>query len=132
MNEQLQQALTAILNKTMSGVDAGVNFLSAEIPDVIHQLLMWKLVSNSILAFLGLAVLIASYKLIRKGLVNHATETAKGWAYEKEGRYIAPFMLGGVLSLFGSGLLLVNGMEALQIWIAPKIYLIEYAASLAK
>ena len=41
MNEQLQQALVAILNKTVASVEAGANFLAAEIPDVIQQLLMW-------------------------------------------------------------------------------------------
>lgn len=132
MNEQLQQALTAILNKTMSGVDAGVSFLSAEIPDVIHQLLLWKIVSNSLLTLFGFCLLFASHRLIRRALRNQAEEAAKGWALQQDGRYIAPYILGGISGLVGCIISIGNGLNALQIWIAPKIYLIEYAASLTK
>jgi hypothetical protein len=59
MNEQLQQALSAILNKTMSGVDAGISFLSSEIPDVIHQLLVWKMAQASV--FLSIHVIAATF-----------------------------------------------------------------------
>lgn len=40
MNEQLQQALATILNKSIEGIDAGVEFMQAELPEVIEQLLI--------------------------------------------------------------------------------------------
>lgn len=128
MNEQLQQALTAILNKTMSGVDAGVNFLSAEIPDVIYQLLVWKasISALSLLACLSLCWVIyrvnaAQWKVIMKWkeegdeLIDHP---------EMMFNFFQLFLLIPVCGLFS--------LDWLQIWLAPKIYLIEYAASLAK
>lgn len=152
MNEQLQQALTAILNKTMSGVDAGVSFLSAEIPDVIHQLLMWKLAEACLLLAVFTAVAILGGVAIRKSYVpvkRHMRGSSlyygnSGNDLEKEGKELMaenagamPFaifgLIFGVIALF---VFAVNGTQKvaviLQIWLAPKIYLIEYAASLAK
>jgi hypothetical protein len=35
----LEQSLVTIINKASEGIDTGVNFLSAQLPDVVHQLL---------------------------------------------------------------------------------------------
>ena len=59
MNEQLQSALVKIIDKTMSGIDASVGFLSAEIPEVITQLLTWYAIEGVITSLLGLLMVIA-------------------------------------------------------------------------
>jgi len=41
MNEQLQTAVVEILNRAISGIDASVDFMQAELPEVIEQLLLW-------------------------------------------------------------------------------------------
>lgn len=141
MNEQLQQALTAILNKTMSGVDAGVNFLSAEIPDVIHQLLLWKMV-YSLLIFIGGSILLIItvvfvYKQTRrvKKQDDRSYPTYKAnLSFDSSGE-VHPGILAVIIGgCFGAGFGIggMTDLTWLQIWIAPKIYLIEYAASLAK
>lgn len=152
MNEQLQQALTAILNKTMSGVDAGVNFLSQEIPDVIQQLLLWKLAESclilgilTIVAILGVIAIRKSFAPVKEHMRGSSLYYGNsGNDMEKEGKRLMaenagsmPFAIMGIL--FGSISLLVFAISGtyrlsiiLQIWLAPKIYLIEYAASLAK
>ena len=122
MNEQLQQALTAILNKTMSGVDASVNFLSAEIPDVIHQLLVFKLAQASALLLMSVLYLIAWSVLLYKSFKNDMDG----------GIQMALCFIGGSLAITSVVGLFMCGGTALQIWLAPKIYLIEYAASLTK
>ena len=43
MNEQLQNALVNLLTKVTSGMDTATAFLSAELPEVVQQLLVWKL-----------------------------------------------------------------------------------------
>lgn len=151
MNEQLQQALTAILNKTMSGVDAGVNFLSAEIPDVIHQLLMWKMISSGVGFVLITACVVIFTILAVRGIRVLTQHSAASNLYirntgeiEKQARDtmdalshkipVAVISLGisffAWIAFLAGGLPL--GMQMLKIWIAPKLYLIEYAASLAK
>lgn len=151
MNESLQQALAGILNKTMAGVEAGVSFLSAELPDVIHQLLLWKMVSAGVFALLSIAAVVFFTGAAKRGIKVLCDHSAAQSAYihdtgekEREARSIMedlsskiPFAIGAIALAVLSWLsLLIGGipsaMEMLKIWLAPKIYLIEYAASLAK
>jgi len=37
----LDKKLIEILDKAMSGIDKGTNFVTTELPDVINQLLLW-------------------------------------------------------------------------------------------
>lgn len=137
MNEQLQQALTAIISKTMNGVDAGVSFLSAEIPEVIHQLLIWKMV-ESLAAFVGGVLLIIGtvwflYAHTRQAKVNeyHIKPT---WILDRDGEVhlgIIGVIVGSLISTC-FGIAGVCNITWLQIWLAPKLFLVEYAASLVK
>ena len=43
MNEQLQNALVDLITKVTSGMDTATAFLAGELPDVVQQLLRWKL-----------------------------------------------------------------------------------------
>lgn len=126
MNEQLQQALASLLNKTVSGVEAGAAFLQTEIPDVIYQLLIWKAAVSAIsmLGFFLLAYTI--YKI-----------NAMQYKWYKSVEYFEmidhPQLLVNIFQIFWFiPLCVLWSIDWLQIWIAPKIYLIEYAASLAK
>ena len=151
MNEQLQQALLAILNKAMSGVEAGVSFLSAEIPDVIHQLLMWKMVSSGVgllLILFSVAILtrmaVRGVRIITRHSVASSTYIRNTGEIEKQARAtmddLSPKLPVAIFSIAGCLVswlvLLIGGIPLgfvmLKIWLAPKIYLIEYAASLTK
>ena len=61
----LEQSLVTIIEKATTGIDTAVSFLSAEIPDVIHQLLMWKMV-NSILTTAVLLIIPISFFALSK------------------------------------------------------------------
>lgn len=151
MNEQLQQALASILGKTMQGVEAGVSFLSTEIPDVIHQLLVWKMAQSSvylslyiIAAVVGIFLICKSYKTVFEYQRGSNLYYGNRGELEEEGRRLMaeygskmPFSMIGCAAGFMSIIFLLVGGVAemstvIQIWLAPKIYLIEYAASLAK
>lgn len=122
MNEQLQQALSTIISKTMQGVDASISFFSAEIPDVIHQLLVFKLAQACVLLIIASLYLVAWCVFSYKSFKND-------W---HEGIQMIAVFGGGTGAVVSVASLFLNGSTALQIWLAPKIYLIEYAASLAK
>lgn len=132
MNEQLQQALTAILNKTMQGVDAGVSFLSAEIPDVIHQLLLWQMAKASVLFILCSLAMVGWLSFLPLVKRLYKAEKDRSVYNNKEVPWMVWISTGFIVCLFFGTGALKNLMDMLQIWIAPKIYLIEYAASLAK
>lgn len=67
MEEQLQTALAEILSRATQGIDAGTQFLSAQLPDVIQQLLLWKLAYHLIpmlaAALVFVALLFAGWRL---------------------------------------------------------------------
>lgn len=135
MNEQLQTALAAAINKAGQGVEAGVSFLQSELPDVINQLLTWKLVSSLIYMGTTIAAILVATVLLKKGF-----QLAARQRNEEDGRighdsgFWLTFWVG--VATFVVALILLamvlNSFKWLQILIAPKLYLIEYAASLAK
>ena len=132
MNEQLQQALAAILNKTMAGVEAGSSFLQAELPEVIQQLLMWKLVEAGMLTVASVTAIACSALFVRAYSKADAGSVLKG--YDDFPSFLG---LAGISAGLCASVLAIVGLAryplaAAQILVAPKIYLIEYAASLAK
>lgn len=143
MNEELQKALTAIINKTLAGIDAGTAFLQAELPDVIQQLLLWKLAEALILVATGLVVLAISAWVARVNFRKVKVNPNGGahgnikptLVYNEDGDIHPGIVAYGVVQVFVAVCALAwlsYTLTAVQIFIAPKIYLIEYAASLAK
>lgn len=130
MNEELQGALTELINKSMNGVDAATGFLAAEIPDVVAQLLMWHGVYNLLSMIFGIfttvVLLTAWFKKIMP-ILAEKEENATG-----DGN--ATYLLGSLAVCAVSFVIAYESinMTWLQIWIAPKVWLLEYAASLAK
>lgn len=129
MNEQLQQAMSRMLD----GLDATVTFLSGEIPDVIHQLLLWYAVKYGIEMLFGIAILVGYITVALWGF-------KKARAFESEATYSDSWLGYSTLAIASGavGLLtlalaayLIN-LQWLQILIAPKLWLIEYAAKLVK
>lgn len=123
----LEKALTEILNKGVAGVEKGVNFLSAELPEVIEQLLLWKACYSVIELLAGLLLIFACFKI--PFIVYKKYKFAEWDDYVQ----IPVVIIGGLTLMiaFIGGICLIN-FRWLQIWIAPKIYLIEYAAKLIK
>lgn len=131
MNEQLQSALAAAIDQTLDGVQAGVTFLQAELPEVIQQLLMWKLFHSALLNLLGVSVLVVYVVLVRALMAwaRHGEESK----LDSDDRLFAAIMataINGVIALLIAAITI--NLTWLKILVAPKIYLIEYAANLVK
>lgn len=129
MNENLQTAVVALIEKSLAAVDTTTTFLVAEIPDVVQQLLMWHMVKSAVYMLVGIALLVA-ISAYWVAWYRAAKRDSEG--FESSGAFI-----GGIVGTVGSALLLpasVIYMDItwLQIWIAPKVWLIEYAARLVK
>lgn len=141
MNEQLQQSLVQILEKTINGIDSSVAFMQAELPDVISQLLMWYMAKNGMDMVLGVMMTIPFLFFCKKYKEQDilGAESDSFWVthYSTMNNHIGigAGMTGAALLLiafFGCISFVVGAYEVAKIWIAPKIWLIEYAASLAK
>lgn len=133
MNEELQQAITTLINKAVSGADATAEFLSGEIPDYIYQLLMWYGVSSFIQMVVGVIAIVSAIVLppiiYKRGDI--ACKNAKE-KYQKDATATWHWTMIIVSVIFGIvGLTMIN-IEWLKIWIAPKVWLVDYAAQLVK
>ena len=126
MNEELQKALGVLLNKANDGIDAASGFLASELPDVIQQLLMWHGVLNLIYcvvgivgAFVFVCIDIKLFKLVKS-------------LDCEESLVVGYVMFGSIPRVFICIVLhsYIN-VEWVQIWLAPKVWIIEYAAKLA-
>ncbi|AUR83515.1 TMhelix containing protein [Vibrio phage 1.036.O._10N.286.45.C3] len=124
MNEQLQGAVAQILERAISGIDSSVEFMQAELPDVIEQLLMWYAVRSALFFIAGVSLLILIPFLWRKWIVK--CENSGNYCDGLD-LYVIPALLS-IIPFFTS--ILILDIEWLQIWIAPKIWLMEYAAKL--
>lgn len=141
MNDQLQQALATLLSTTVDAMQTGVSFLQAQLPDVIRQLLVWKATYSIMQCLLSITlVLVAlwSLRFYRKPPIVGRDrfgdpEYKTNLVYESHG-YVHAGLLGvlAVQTVFMSTAVINFNLDWLQIWLAPKIYLIEYAAHLAK
>lgn len=127
MNEQLQVALATVLSKTIEGFDAGVAFMQSELPDVIEQLLMWYMVKGAMFFFLGLIIFYAVVACAIKWVKFCKADSKK--YHDEFDTYILPIILGTLPLLLAIAFI---NLDWLQILIAPKTWLIEYAAQLAK
>lgn len=148
MNEQLQSAVTKILERAISGIDSSVEFMQAELPDVIEQLLMWYAVKGALLSLIGFILITLSLVIVVKSFKSkpEMTDNFKSSVLWVRGSYTwnrdevvardeACFLIGLCsLAMFIIGILMfsTNLMEPIQILVAPKIWLMEYAANMVK
>lgn len=151
MDEQLQQALASLINKSVSGFEDSIGWVQGEIPEIIHQLLLWKLTSN-IIMFLLCSILFAFFVIKLVPVTKKVIEYQRGSSMyyknhgdlEKQGReimssneqYLPWFFFYLFCTVVSTLAMLIDGVRhglvTLQILMTPKIYLIEYAASLTK
>lgn len=152
MDNQLQdamnQAAIVLIEKAMSGIDSATGFLQAEIPEYVYQLMLWYGVKNLILFFVGVAIAASSVMLFR---VSSRAKSNAIDAYKRGESWTRCGGIGnvtstkydtvssgtlGVIALIVGGILSVcfmsNILDTLQILIAPKVWLVEYASVLIK
>jgi len=122
VKDKASDALINMIDITVKSMSDVVEFGKQQIPEVIHQLLMWEMAKGIIGFSVGVIFAIVTVIFFRK---------ACQWYQEDSSN--APAHIGtAVLLVISSILLIDNIMIIVQIWVAPKLYLLEYAASLIK
>lgn len=141
MNEQANKILVDLLQKASNGIDAAVSFSQAQIPDVIHQLLVWNFASSICAQVFGLLVVIACPFPVKAILTRYAKAKVKDetWVIDQSFDFTKSMSFSAFCALvmcavafFVGVLMIATNFDWLKIWLAPKLYLIEYAASLVK
>ena len=113
MKEQLQVALTEVINTTLQAKD----FIVSEIPDVVRQLLLWKMTEAIIISVICILVLLLCVYFV-----------PKSWKKLSEiGNEALPLMMFWIIPVGASFCVLFqNTLIWVQIVVAPKVYLLEY------
>lgn len=149
MNEQANKILVELLQKAANGIDAAVSFSQAQIPDVVHQLLVWNMTHSLIMTVIAISTIPLVVWFVKRQYrkVEIGKFGNEGYSWDKGNPKYSPTMVWdskgelsflivpGVAVLLFWGLwviAIVTKMTWLKIWLAPKLYLLEYAASLIK
>lgn len=127
MNEQVNKILVELLQKATNGIDAAVSFSQAQIPDVIHQLLVWNFTESVIFSLLGAMI----FFVAQLGAWRALKYLRKEWEDDSISDHpeVIPIFCVWVVTLAPLGWI---DLIWLKIWLAPKLYLLEYAAHLIK
>lgn len=150
---KLEGAVTSLIEKALAGVDTGIGFMEAQLPEYIMQLLVWYGVKSAIWFVMGLLLMIITATLT-KYVINAGKEKKRSADadYEKGERWTrfsgrgeitssaydtAVAAPSGAIALIATSyivgvIIISSNLTWLQIWIAPKVWLVEYAASMVK
>lgn len=138
MSEQrIENALADLLESMAHGVDSAAAFGSREIPEAASELLTYGLVSGLVRLAVCLAVfglLVWAYRSFRRAkrraLVPGRTDFSTGADWSLATMF---FWLGAVIAgVIAGANLLDAASDVLKVTLAPRIYLLEYAASMVR
>lgn len=123
MPNNANDILINLINRAASGIDQAVDFSKAQLPDVIHQLMIWKAVSYSLSIGTILILLIICGLLLCKGIALLRIDSGSNPGFVL---MLIPGVSTVILFIFLCGEI----GDAVQLWLAPKVWLIEYATQL--
>lgn len=138
MNETptIQNTLENALISSIEGIKKTgtelVDALYQQAPEVINQLLLWHGVESFILFLVSLAMLSVPFIFYKLAVAAYAKfNVAK---MSDEFPYWMVTIVSGIVSITASTAMAINLMNLkwLKIWLAPKVYLLEYLATLVK
>lgn len=139
MNETtptIQNTLEKALIKSIDGIQkTGTELVEAlyqQAPEVVEQLLMWHGVESFILCIA--AILSLTLPFIHFKAANFIYQKFGVHKWSDEGGFWIPTAISGVVFFACSlGCFFSNiNIKWLKIWLAPKVYLLEYLADLVK
>ena len=135
MTEQptVQNTLEQALIKSIEGIQKTgtelVDALYQQAPEVVEQLLLWHGIIKCIVAILVFVLPLIHYKVVKH---TYQKLGVKEWSDESV--FVIPaFFSGAIVFAISIGCFLTfMNLKWLKIWIAPKVYLLDYLADLVK
>ena len=122
ISPESDKAIAAVLNRALEGANAAGDFLKEQLPDVLQQLLLWNIWKHSLVVALCPTVIVLSVLLIRKA-----------WKEDWDEPIWVPITFICLFACAICPLVMLGSLfEIVQIVVAPKIWLLEYAANLLK
>lgn len=129
MNEALEakasELLVKMIDVTVQSLSDVVDFGKQQIPEVIHQLIMWNITKVSIWMIVGVVIAVFLCQ------VGNRFKPGLNQAEKGLGTFVQVIFWVVGLAVGGS-MFVTNLLQVAYIVIAPKVWLIEYAAQLIK
>lgn len=153
MKEEMQNALMGLLTQAIEAAQKGAEFLAGELPDVIQQLLLWKLLDALYFPFgwllpMFVCLVIAyanrnankAWKEARHKLMTHEGDWREYTMLKDrlkmldDARSWVIYPLCGVFFFASLSFIafMIKGSTIFLLIYAPKVYLLQYGASLFK
>lgn len=136
VNDKLQAALADLITKSVSVAGDAKDFVVGELPDIIKQLLLWKLFESFVpMVFWFCSFWFFAILFMRTTIKNEdwkCNNTNRYNDYPQNGFPKAWIGVFKVVACLVSVICFLFSMNLtwLQIWLAPKVYLIEYSKSM--
>ena len=139
MSDKLQGAIAELITKSLNLAEVSGEFLASEIPDVVYQLMLWHGVKSGLQCLVGIllpAILLYVNYRFYKWIVSvpdpeHPNCTI--WDNFNDGQEAGSVIYIAMSTLACVPISCINiNIEWLQIWIAPKVWLLEYAGNFMK
>ena len=123
--EQLENALIKAIENAGGYVEKGVDFAIEQSPSIIDQLIRWQLIKGTIWMVMSVVL-----SLIILGI------SRRMYRYDPGDKHCDPIAISWFIFVAGnigsSIIFVINALWVIKICVAPKVWLIEYAASLVK
>jgi len=126
--ESLDNTLSTIIDGAPEKGAKLVDWLYIQAPEVIQQLLAWHAVESGILALMSLALLIFAICMAYFGTTRFYAWMVRERGTEEPMFYFFIVVYNMIALVVASCNLvnITNNLVWLKIWIAPKVYLLEY------
>jgi hypothetical protein len=145
VESQLEVALAKAVTKTVDSIDTAAGFLAAQAPEVISQLLLWHGIKSALVCAIGMVMLyviqyIGRHYLgpgdkIDPGKEDRENNYRQTLTHNEDGEWCVRTLFTacvGVIGFFIGLNLITSNLDWLQILVAEKIWLLEYAAKIIK
>jgi hypothetical protein len=123
---KLEDVLVKYIEKAAGSIEKGVEFALEQAPEIIEQLLRWEM-TISFLKMLAAIVIFAVLIKFNLWQIRYWKKHLKDHYDVHEGIVANIIQVPLIIIAFT-----IFNLTWLKIWIAPKVWLIEYAASLVK
>ena len=124
MEKNLESQLATVLEKALQVAEQTGEFVIEQAPDVLKEFYLWNIVDYSV------GILFYTILLVVIILVIRYFGIRDEWEFD-DGALVATAWVGGAFGLFSLWALYYNISKLLQIWLAPKFYLVEYLLTLS-
>lgn len=124
MNDQLQNTINTILIDAIDKAKQGAEFLAGQIPDVVQQLIKWNVALDIVQIYVGVLFTSGSLYAMKKFYNKYKQQhTYDCWE-------IGIMFSGGAAGIAALVTLFAPVCDLIKLNVAPKLWLIEYAAHL--